>query len=99
MLGEQATIGAPWRIYLADEVRRRLTTGDAPAGWVGLTEAARQLGLSKQHVAYLVRTGKLPAVRTTVGTTTCWRIDVSTATCGAQQRLFDHEGDGNGENT
>ncbi len=99
LLGEQATLGAPWRIYLTEEVRRRLTTGDAPAGWVGLTEAARRFGLSKQHVAYLVRTGKLPAVRTTVGTSACWRIDVSTTTCGAQQGLFDPEGNGNGENT
>lgn len=97
--GEQATVGAPWRIYLTNEVRRRLTTGDAPPGWVGLSEAARRLGLSKQHVAYLVRTGKLPAVRTTVGTSTCWRIDVSTATCGAQENLFNPKGNGDSEDT
>jgi len=98
--GEQATVGAPWRIYLTEEVRRRLTTGDAPAGWVGLTAAARQLGLSKQHVAYLVRTGKLPAVRTTVGPSACWRIDissVSTATCRAQHELSYPKGNGHGE--
>ncbi len=97
--GEQATPGAPWRISLTNEVRRRLTIGDAPAGWVGLSEAARRLGLSKQHVVYLVRTGKLPAVRTTVGTSTCWRIDVSTATCGDQQQLFEPRGNDNGEDT
>jgi excisionase family DNA binding protein len=95
--GEQVTVGAPWRIYLPKEVRRRLTCGDAPEGWVGLTEAAQRLGLSKQHVVYLVRTGKLPAMRTKVGTSARWRIDVSTATCAAQQELFDPKDNANGE--
>ena len=74
---------------LTDEVRNRLSGGEAPQGWVGLSEASRRLGLSKSHVAYLVKTGKLPAVRATVGKRTCWRIDVSSATCGRQADLFD----------
>ena len=89
LAGKQATPGAPWRIPLTEDIRRRLKGGDAPAGWVGLTEAARRLGLGKSHVAYLVKTGKIEAVRATVGKRTCWRINVSSATCGRQPELFD----------
>ena len=38
LAGEQVTPGAPWRIVLTDEVRRKLSGGDAPEGWVGLGE-------------------------------------------------------------
>ncbi|MBI2322135.1 MAG: helix-turn-helix domain-containing protein [Chloroflexi bacterium] len=89
LAGEQATPGAPWRIVLTEAVRRRLSGGDAPTGWVGLTEAADRLGLSKSHVAYLVKAGKLPAVHATVGKRRCWRIDVSSTTCGRQSGFFD----------
>jgi len=89
LAGSQATVGAPWRIVLSEDVRRRLSNGDAPDGWVGLGEAARRLGLSKPHVIYLVKTGKLKAMRTKVGKRQCWRIDVSSADCGVQADLFD----------
>jgi excisionase family DNA binding protein len=64
---------------LTDEVCQRLRGGEAPAGWVGLSEAARRLGLGKSHVVYLVNRGKLPAVRTKVGSRPCWRIGPSAA--------------------
>ena len=86
--GRQLTPCAPWRIVLTEELRQRLSGGDAPAGWVGLTEAARRLGLSKQRVAYMVKRGKLPAVRTKVGKRMVWRIDVSSTDCGKQNDLF-----------
>jgi len=86
--GRQLTSGAPWRIVLTEELRQRLSGGDAPAGWVGLSEAARRLGLSKQRVAYMVKRGKLPAMRTKVGKRTVWRIDVSSTDCGKQDDLF-----------
>jgi DNA invertase Pin-like site-specific DNA recombinase len=89
LAGEQLTPGAPWRIVLTAEARQRLSGGEAPEGWVGLSEAARRLGLSKSHVAYLVKTGKLNAVQTTVGKRRCWRIDINSATCGKQEGLFD----------
>ncbi|MDI7268534.1 MAG: recombinase family protein [Myxococcota bacterium] len=89
LAGEQAAPAAPWRILLTEEVRLRLKAGDAPADWVGLSEAARRLGLSKPLVAHMVKTGKLPAVRTVVGKRPCWRIDVSSATCGRQTDIFD----------
>lgn len=86
--GRQLTPGAPWRIALTEELRHRLKGGDAPAGWVGLSEAARRLGLSKQRVAYMVKRGKLPAVRAKVGKRMVWRIDVSSTDCGRQHDLF-----------
>jgi len=92
LAGSQITPGAPWRIVLTDEVRQRLAGGDAPRGWVGLTEAAQQLGLSKQGVAYLVKAGKLPAMRTKVGNRRCWRIDVTSVDsedCTRRSGLFD----------
>lgn len=97
--GSQVTVGAPWRIRLTDEIRQRLgsDSGEAPESWVGLTEAARQLGLTKQHVSYLVRTGKLPGMRTGVHNRTCWRIDVSSAGSGRQQEMFDQMTNGDGD--
>jgi DNA invertase Pin-like site-specific DNA recombinase len=89
LAGQQATPGAPWRIVLSDEVRRRLSGADAPKGWVGLNEAAARLGLSKSHVATLVKSKKLKAVHTTVGKRRSWRIDVSSATCGRQTTLLE----------
>jgi excisionase family DNA binding protein len=89
LAGQQLTPGAPWRIVLSDELRERLAGGEAPADWVGLTEAARRLGASKSHVAYWVKSGKLAAVRVTVGKRRCWRIDVQSATCGKQADLLD----------
>jgi hypothetical protein len=89
LAGQQATPGAPWRIRLTPDVRQRVSVGSAPPGWVGLTEAARRLGLTKSLVAYRVKRGELPAIRTTVGKRTCWRIDVSAATSDHQAPLFD----------
>ncbi len=89
LAGEQPTAGAPWRIVLSDDTRRRLTGGDAPAGWLTLTTAAQRLGMSKSHVAYLVKTGKIRAMRTKVGKRPCWKIDVSTAERGPQSDLFE----------
>lgn len=89
LAGQQATPRAPWRILLTADVRRRLSSGTAPQGWVGLTEAAKRLGISKSLVAYMVKQGQIPAVRTTVGGRTCWRIDVGSRSCGRQAALFD----------
>jgi DNA invertase Pin-like site-specific DNA recombinase len=89
LAGEQLTAGAPWRIVLTDDVRKRLRGGEAPASWVGLTEAARRLSVSKSQVAYWVKSDKLTAVRVTVGKRRCWRIDVESATCGKQTDIID----------
>jgi excisionase family DNA binding protein len=89
LAGEQLTPGAPWRIVLTDETRERLAGTQAPVGWVGVTEAARRLGVSKPLVAYWVKSGKLTAMRVTVGKRRCWKIDVESATCGLQTDIFD----------
>jgi excisionase family DNA binding protein len=99
LAGAQLTPGAPWRILLSAEVRQRLAGGEAPADWVGLSEAARRLGLSKSHVAYLVKTGKLTAVQTRVGNRRCWRIDIDSATCARQAGLFDQMSNAHCEET
>ncbi len=91
LAGEQATLGAPWKIILTEQVRRRLSGGEAPEGWVGLSQAARRLGLSKSHVAYLVKAGKLEAMHTMVRNRRCWRINVESATCGRQKELFEQK--------
>jgi excisionase family DNA binding protein len=93
LAGVQATPGAPWRILLTEEVRRRLSGGDAPPGWVSLGEAARRLGLSKSHVAYLAKTGRLEAMQTVVRRQRRWRINVDAATCGRQAEMFERKAD------
>jgi excisionase family DNA binding protein len=35
LAGQQLVPGAPWRIVLTDDVRQRLSGGDAPEGWDG----------------------------------------------------------------
>ena len=86
--GQQAMPGAPWRVVLDDETRRKLGGKDAPEGWVGLDEAARQLGVSKQSVATWVKTGKLQAVRVTCGRRTAWRICVTSTGLEKQINLL-----------
>jgi excisionase family DNA binding protein len=87
--GGQVAPGAPWRIVLNEETRRRLTAGVAPQGWVGLNEAARRLGMPKSTVAHWVNTGKLKAVRTMRGRRSCWKIDLSSADEARQTDLVD----------
>lgn len=91
LAGEPMTAGAPWRILLTDEVRRKLSGGDAPEGWVSLGEAARRLGLSKSLVVYWIKTGRLEAMQTAIANRRCWRINVDSATCGRQAELFDRK--------
>ena len=92
LAGEQMTPGAPWRIVLSDDVRRKLSGGNAPEGWAGLTEAARRLGLSKSHVVYLIKTGRLEAMQVAFRTRRSWRINLDSATCGRQAGMFDEKG-------
>jgi excisionase family DNA binding protein len=95
LAGEQMTNGAPWRIVLSDDVRRKLSGGNAPEGWAGLAEAARRLGLSKSHVVYLIKTGRLEAMQVAFRTRRSWRINLDSATCGRQAEMFDEKGNDN----
>jgi len=76
--GEQATPGAPWRIRLTDEIRRRFVP-EVPDGFVPLAEAARALGCARQTVLQKVQRGDLRAVQVTKGRRKGLRIEVPAA--------------------
>lgn len=59
--GEQVTPGAPWRIRVNDALRRRLVE-EAPAGYVVMQEATKQLGVTRQTLLHRVKRGDLDAV-------------------------------------
>jgi excisionase family DNA binding protein len=86
--GQQPMPGAPWRIVLDGETRLKLAGGNAPDGWVGLEEAARRLGVSKQSVITWVKAGKLKAVRVFNGRRTAWRICVESSGLERQGSLL-----------
>ena len=91
LAGRQMTPGAPWRIVLTDEIRRKLSGGDAPEGWVSVAEAARRLGLSKSHVVYLIKTGRLEAMQVAFRNRRCWRINLDSSICGRQAEMFEQK--------
>jgi DNA invertase Pin-like site-specific DNA recombinase len=72
---EQVTPGAPWRIRLTDDVRRRFVP-DVPEGFIPLAEAARQLGCARQTVLHKVQRGELKSVQVTKGRRKGLRIEV-----------------------
>jgi excisionase family DNA binding protein len=76
--GEQTTPGAPWRIRLSDEVRRRFVP-DVPDGFLPLADAARALGCARQTVLHRVQRGELRAVQVTKGGRRGLRIEVPAA--------------------
>jgi DNA invertase Pin-like site-specific DNA recombinase len=86
--GDQLTPGAPWRVYISDEDKQHLNAADAPQGWLPLRQAASRLGVSAQTVANWVKSGKVNYVYVTKGQRRGMRIDVGSATSGAQERLF-----------
>jgi len=72
---EQVTPGAPWRIRLTDDVRRRFVP-EVPEGFVPLADAARQLGCARQTVLHKVQRGELKSVQVTKGRRKGLRIEV-----------------------
>lgn len=74
--GEQVTAGAPWRIRIDDEVRRRFVP-EIPEGYVALEEASKRLGVARQTVLHKVQRGELEAVQVTKGRRKGLRIRVS----------------------
>ena len=75
--GEQATPGAPWRIRLTDEIRRRFVP-EVSEGFMPLAEAARALGCARQTVLQKVQRGELRAVQVTKGRRKGLRIEAAT---------------------
>ena len=82
--GEQITPGAPWRIRMTDELRRRFAE-DAPAGYVTMKQATRKLGVSRQTVLQRVKRGELEAIHVRCGICKGLRIKV----IDNNQALFD----------
>jgi len=87
--GEQLTPGAPWEIALTDEDIKQLTAQDAPQGWLSLSEAARQLGVSKQTVLNWVKSKKLEYIYVTRGKKKGLRINTNSTSYRKQLQIFD----------
>jgi excisionase family DNA binding protein len=85
---DQVTAGAPWAVHINEHDLRRLTAADVPEGWLPLREAAVSLGVSRQSVLNWVKQGKLDYRYVTRGRRRGLRIDVASATCRLQPRLF-----------
>ena len=71
----QVIAQAPWRIHVTNEVITRMVP-DAPAGWVGLTAAAKALGRAKQTILHWVHSGKLRSVQVRSGKRRGLRIEL-----------------------
>jgi DNA invertase Pin-like site-specific DNA recombinase/transposase len=83
--GEQITPGAPWRIRLTEELRKRFVA-EGPEGYVVMQEATKQLGVSRQTVLQRVKRGELDAVLVCYGRRKGLRIRV----VDTQPDLFAH---------
>jgi DNA invertase Pin-like site-specific DNA recombinase len=90
--GTHLTAGAPWRIQVTEEDRRRLTAADSPPGWLPLKGAAAALRLSQQTVLQRLQSGELKGVRVQVGRRMGWRIHVPTTSYDHQPSLFKQPG-------
>ena len=73
--GEQLTPGAPWMIRMNDELRARFVE-QAPASYLPMLEATKQLGVSRQTVLQRVKRGELEAVHVCRGRRKGLRIKV-----------------------
>ncbi len=73
--GNQLTAGGPWHIRVDDDLRSKIVP-DTPAGWVGLKDAARLLGVARQTVLDRVRRGELRAVHVSRGRRSGLAIDI-----------------------
>ena len=59
--GEQLTPGAPWRIRLTDDLRKRVAE-EAPNGYLTMYQTMRLLGVSRQTVWQRVKRGEIQAI-------------------------------------
>ena len=86
--GEQITVGAPWEILLTEEDIKRLTAEETPAGWLPLSQAAQELGVSKQSVLNWVKSKKLEYIYVNQGRRKGLRINTNSTTYKKQLSLF-----------
>jgi DNA invertase Pin-like site-specific DNA recombinase len=64
--GEQLTPGAPWRIRLTDDLRKRVAE-EAPNGYLTMYQTMRLLGVSRQTVWQRVKRGEIDAIHVKQG--------------------------------
>lgn len=83
--GEQITPGAPWRIRISEEIRKRFVE-TAPTDHVPIVDAIRLLGVSRQTVLQRVKRGDLSAVHVRCGK----RKGLYIKLLATQQHLFAH---------
>jgi excisionase family DNA binding protein len=86
--GEQITLGAPWEILLTDEEIKKLTAQDAPKGWLSVSEAARELGVSKQTVHNWVKSKKLDYIYVSKGKKKGLKVHIESTTYRKQLAMF-----------
>jgi DNA invertase Pin-like site-specific DNA recombinase len=86
--GEQMTEGAPWEIIINDEDIKRLTAKNTPPGWLPVSQAVRELGVSKQTVLNWVKTGKLEYMYVNRGRKKGLRINIKSEGYRKQKSLF-----------
>ena len=83
--GEQLTPGAPWRIRVNEQLRKRFIEY-TPPGHVPMLEATRLLGVSRQTILQRVKRGELDAVHVRCGRRKGLRIKI----VDAQPSLFNN---------
>jgi len=86
--GEQLTKGAPWEIFLTDIDIKRLAAKDAPEGWLPLSLAAKDLGVSKQTILNWVKSNKLEYIYVTKCKKKGLRININSKRYRKQLSIF-----------
>ena len=76
--GTQLTPGGPWHLRVDAELRAKIVP-QVPPGWVGLNQAAQDLGIARQTVLDRVRRGELRAVEITRGRRRGLAIEIGSA--------------------
>jgi DNA invertase Pin-like site-specific DNA recombinase len=76
--GEQLTPGAPWRIRLTDDLRKRVAE-EAPDGYLTMYQTMRLLGVSRQTVWQRVKRGVIDAIHVKQGRKKGLRLRVLTS--------------------
>ena len=86
--GKQMIKGAPWEIFLTGDDIKRLAAKDAPEGWLPVSQAAKELGVSKQTVLNWVKSNKLQYLYITKGKKKGLRINIISAGYRKQRSMF-----------
>lgn len=88
IVGEQLTPGAPWRIRITDEVRRRFVQSEVD-GYIPMINATKLLGVSRQTILQRIKRGDLQAIHITCGKRKGLRIKITeTKEATDQLQLF-----------